>query len=238
MLLTATALIASHALCILPTGLPHERTGGDPPAVRHPHPARRLIVDGAEGKVTLGYRTVDFNGERVDEIGPGAEWHLAFATFLENEVPLRAGEVSIAPGTWALRARRSDDGKTFQLVLRDAKLMQQLRQAGRGMRGLEGEELAAKRAELEKMQQRLESEALRLPELAFVDEDTDHMVCTLLNRGYSVAGPSDPTPTGGITVDLRITFGHLRCGTRLVETLESEPEKEDMVEASGRSGGH
>jgi hypothetical protein len=114
--------LALFALPLILFALPGPTGGDAPPACPLPHPHFQKQLEcrlSAAVTVTVRYQTVTFDREGAAKMKPGAAWHLAGATFATTGDLLVGGQ-KVAPGEYALSARKTADGG-FELTLHEGR---------------------------------------------------------------------------------------------------------------------
>lgn len=187
----------------------------------HPHIPKSLVLHGAEGKVTVGYQTVDFNANHLQELQPGFSWFMAFAN-LHSEVPLLCGGQELPAGHYKLNMLRGETDKDWQLEVMDFEFWQANSQAQRARRQ-GGDAAAAAAASLATLRAKLQAKGI--PDRVVLDlqefdaDHAEHLDLSILLGGFATQGLFDATPTAGVQFVLRFSFGDIHKSLRFAEVF-------------------
>jgi hypothetical protein len=192
----------------------------------HPHVPKLIKLGGAGGTISCNYFTVPFNAAHLTELKPGFDWHLGFAQ-LKTEVPLKAGEASIPPGSYKLNVRRGTGDQDWSAVLEPFEVASAKRQMMFG-RTDEAKEQAKQKLEDLKAKYAQTKEPLEIP-LALTKLDgthEEHLLIVAMVEGYETAQRGSDEANGGIEFRLRLSFGDLHRELSFGEAFAAKPKAE------------
>ncbi len=193
----------------------------------HPHVPKALKLQGAKGTVTVTYFTVPFNADHLNELKPGFDWHLGYAT-LETQVELTCGEGKVAPAKYKLNVRRGDDANAWSAVLVPADLAR-AQTAVRGARRRGDDAVKQAQAQLDALVATLKEKGIAqetvLPLTTFEAKTDEHLTLYAIQHGYEAVTRGSEDPAGGMHCSLRFSFGDLHRDLDLHEVFAAPAKR-------------